>query len=1351
MTVPEQHYPSADQGSRIKPALIAAALAIAVFAAALAPGEASAEIFHPFVKEVTGAATPAGASFKPRELAVDPSASQSAGDLYAVDGSENAIDKFSAAGAYICQITGAGENSTSASECDSASPEAPGGPLTAESGEPLEGLAVDPSNGELYVADTRGSFSGGLGVIDRFGPGGSFERQLTGFSRPRALAIDPTNGDLVIQDGNTIKRYDPSTESLSTVFTPPPGTFIQSFALDPTDGDLYVLIGEVVKKLDPAGNLIESWASEGVLAGSPSEPFPTPEHIAVDPSNGDLYVAATGTPPTLNQGIEGEGVVDQFDSSGSFLGRIRPSQMPGRALHARVVASSGSSRIYLISTEPFSTEPPHIYAFGSGVVVPGVRTDPATELAPHEATLNGAVNPSGVPLTQCEFDYVTQARFEVSGFAGATQAPCEPAAGSIPVDSVSHPVKARVAGLKGGTTYRYRLRAANANDASEPNTGDAESFATLSPPTVDEAKATELTATSATLTAKINPKGKETQYWFEYDTVPYREGEPAHGTAIPLAPAAIGAGTADVKVSQAIAGLTPGLTYHWRVVAESANGAAPDVDHTFVFLEPEQETCEANASLRVGPSAHLPDCRAYEMVTPARKNGALIGDTTLVGPQPALAPDGSRLIVGSIQCFAGAESCHAQHGDGVGSLYSFTRSQDGWSAEPLSPPAADFAPATPRAYSAASGRALFSMATPPKGEDDFYRRETDGSIFDMGPNTPPALGALGPAGGNISAVPYFYTADLSHFIWTTGLAGVEWPFDLTTGIQSAYEYVGLGNAQPLLVGVGGPNAGPGSTDLLSACGTRIGDGPGALSADGRTVFFIAESCSQGSGANAGVPVPADTLYARIDGELPDAHTVAISDPNPSECGSGAAAGEVSCREVAADPAAPSFVGASEDGSLVYFASTQQLTPDASEDTLGSDTALEGGCARTTGPNGCNLYLYDFGQPDGHRLSVVSAGDSSGEGPRVRGVMATTADGSHVYFVAQGILAGNENDNGEKALSGANNLYVYQRNGEDPGGQTKFITTLPAADKQEWLAIGHPANVTPDGRFLVFLSRADLTADDTSRSGAQQVFRYDAQTETLSRVSIGTRGFNDNGNRSTPMPCSVNACSEDASIARYGFLEAGGRFDPTMSDDGNRVFFQSPIALAPGALDDAQIGSGEEGIPVYAQNVYEWEAQGTGGCAQSAGCVALISVGQDTSVNNGAPPTCAHGGVPGSVCLIATDSSGKDVFFTTTDQLVPQDTDTEFDFYDARIDGGFAEPSKPVPCPTADACHLGTTEEGPARSPSHFEGPEEGPSHPRCGKGFVKKHGKCVRTPARRRHHKHKRPHKRAGSNGGGHR
>jgi hypothetical protein len=617
-------------------------------------------------------------------------------------------------------------------------------------------------------------------------------------------------------------------------------------------------------------------------------------------------------------------------------------------------------------------------------------------------------------------------------------------------------------------------------------------------------------------------------------------------------------------------------------------------------------------------------------------------------------------------------------------------------------------------YYANQGTALFSIASPPGGQDDWYVGKSDGSFADIGPLTPPANGAAGTQNTPVEAA----TPDLSHVVWDPSGqhgSGGYWPFDSTLGRSSLYEYSGTGNSQPLLVGVSG---GPGSTDLISVCGTSAGRGvayagASGLSVDGRTLYFTASQCSSGSGANANTQVPANTLYARIDNGTPAAHTVLISGRSPSGC--------VTPSCLTSPPRDAAFQRFSFDGSKAVFTSTQQLTDTGSEDSQSGDTGAQ--CENTTGPNGCNLYLYDFAQPAGPELTAVSAGDSSGGGPRVQGVVAMSPDGSHVYFVAKGVLTGAANNQEQTATDGSENLYVYERDASFPAGHLAFIGALSAANigflgSDQQINWHNPtANVTPDGRFLVFASHARLTSDPPSTSGAAQLFRYDAQTGQLLRLSLGQGGFNDNGN------------SGRGNVTIVPVFNSLTRTNPTMSDDGSYVFFQSPVALTPRALDDVPIDSGGD----FAQNVYEWHN----------GQVSLISDARDTSATNTLP--CGtwqviNEGEVSSVCLMGTNPSGSDVFFTTNDPLVPQDTDTtQLDIYDARIctaESPCIKQSPPLPPCLGEACHgiPSPTPSNLAPGTSSFNG--EGNVTPpaskppvkvnKCKKGFVKAKGKCIK-------------------------
>lgn len=83
----------------------------------------------------------------------------------------------------------------------------------------------------------------------------------------------------------------------------------------------------------------------------------------------------------------------------------------------------------------------------------------------------------------------------------------------------------------------------------------------------------QITASSATLKARINPQGSATEYYFQYGPTI------AYGSQTPPAPA--GSGTQEVKLTQAVTGLAPYTTYHFRVVASSPAGTTDSADATF--------------------------------------------------------------------------------------------------------------------------------------------------------------------------------------------------------------------------------------------------------------------------------------------------------------------------------------------------------------------------------------------------------------------------------------------------------------------------------------------------------------------------------------------------------------------------------------------------------------------------------------------------------------------------------------------------------------------------------------------------------------------------------------------------
>jgi hypothetical protein len=200
----------------------------------------------------------------------------------------------------------------------------------------------------------------------------------------------------------------------------------------------------------------------------------------------------------------------------------------------------------------------------------------------------------------------------------------------------------------------------------------------------------------------------------------------------------------------------------------------------------------------------------------------------------------------------------------------------------------------------------------------------------------------------------------------------------------------------------------------------------------------------------------------------------------------------------------------------------------------------------------------------------------------------------------------------------------------------------------------------------------------------------------------------------------------------------------LSDSG-RLFFNSEDSLVPDDVDGTQ-------------DVYEYEPEGVGSCSsssssgsvvfepahgfevegrggeQAAGCVGLISAGTSNV---------------GSSFLDASQN-GADVFFRTTSKLLPQDEDSAFDIYDAHECSSsspcLAVVVTPAACETEASCRPSPTPQpqiyGQPASAT-FSGPGNITPTPtpavvkvakkssKCGKGFVKKHDKCVRKKPKR--------------------
>jgi Fibronectin type III domain len=213
-------------------------------------------------------------------------------------------------------------------------------------------------------------------------------------------------------------------------------------------------------------------------------------------------------------------------------------------------------------------------AIASGALAaagPTVTTGAASAVTDTSAKVTGSVNPNG-QATSYAFEYGTSTQY--------TQQTAVQNAGSgtKPVT-----VTAELTGLRPGTTYHFRLLAANSSATSAAS--DA-TFTTggLAPPSgtplqTTTGSVTGLGVDSAKLTGTINPAGSSgtVRYYFQFG--------PAQPYALQTIAQTFPAGNAPVAVSAEVVGLQSRQLFHYRLVAVNESGqVSAGADQTFSTL-----------------------------------------------------------------------------------------------------------------------------------------------------------------------------------------------------------------------------------------------------------------------------------------------------------------------------------------------------------------------------------------------------------------------------------------------------------------------------------------------------------------------------------------------------------------------------------------------------------------------------------------------------------------------------------------------------------------------------------------------------------------------------------------------
>ncbi len=714
------------------------------------------------------------------------------------------------------------------------------------------------------------------------------------------------------------------------------------------------------------------------------------------------------------------------------------------------------------------------------VPAPVVSISAPTSITASSAHFEGQVNPGG---SDPAFDVIWHFQCTPS---------CPGLEGTLPADNLSHTVEAGAFGLMPGTQYEVSLVAENAGAKA---TVGPETFMTATrSPQVSGIGGTAL-GTEAILTGQVDPGGLVTNYRFDYGTTS------AYGKSTPTK--TIPAAGSPVAVRADIAGLVPGVAYHFSLVAENVAGSDESPDRTFLTHAGEVAPggC-SNEAVRIQQEAtFLSDCRAYEQVTPADKNGADAKPSFM-----RMSQDGNGLTWYSLAAIGEAQGANAE------AVYASQRSASGWTTAALVPSKTLY-PWVGASWKAFYGGPSFpgslsesvfatEAAYDPADEDeipglgvggqDVYKTDAAGRATWISHGE----GESGNTPGREATVAAVSEDGSTIFFTSNDFLTPEIPND---GVFRLYrwrsghvEAVGRDENGSLLSGRTVLGNGTSQGFMGSQFGGQQADSV-ATSADGSTFVY-------GEFSGPGVE---NRLFLHEDGK-PD-RQISLSQRSGHE-------GEAPEKVV--------FTAATPSLGSVYFASETQLTDDA--------------------PNGGGQYAFDRATG---RLSFVGPGVPTGGGPP-SGLVKVSSDGSYVYFTSFASIEG-------KGESGQSNLYV--RHGE----AVHFIATLAPQDSLGAVPLpggtSNPeltmAGLDQAGNRIVFLSSASLAAADNQ--GHAELYLYDADSQRLSCISCSPSGLPSRGEASI-QPQSEGRGFTVRSISADGSTIAFTTMDSLLPRDANNA-------------------------------------------------------------------------------------------------------------------------------------------------------------------------------------------------------
>jgi len=876
-----------------------------------------------------------------------------------------------------------------------------------------------------------------------------------------------------------------------------------------------------------------------------------------------------GTPPgTLEGGEQGVAVTV-------------PGLKQNTTYHYRVVVKNATGEVKgtgIAAEEEFTT-----------AIHPETPTGLKAEaITPMTATLHGVLNSSKAGNAgSYEFIYRPSGEHPSQCQGAGETVVGEPATGAK-----EEVAKAELSGLNPNTQYTFCLRAHN--EVGEEATTAPVAFTTLvAPLEIKSEFSTVVDSSEARLEAEIYDGNSEAAYHFEYG--------PAAGdytVSIPAPDGHIHASLEGRSVSAAAVGLEPATTYHYRVVAANALPGevdGPDQEFTTPATQPTGTTpgsCSNEQRRSEQPyGLGLPDCRAYEIVSPLETNGNDATDPFVDSGHVRAAAEGAAVTYSSRGSFAEPHGAifenqllsrrEPEHDRwGTRSITPLLEGE-GILEEPSGYDGMFFTPELTEGLASTAAALTSAPEATPAGLQEIYLANLMGGqqsyrLISQLPQSeelyerPYAEGSVFPLGAS---------SDLSHVVFITA------PTPGTVG--PLREWV---NGRVVLVGVsnGGESWTGATVGSSSPTNPERPDAWRAVSEDGSRVIF-----------NYG-----GELYVRVNAGVkvePEPEREQ-SEMNGEECLEPAKACTVKLSAGTAK-----YWGANMNDTKIFYTE-----------------------------NG-NLYEYEL--PIGSVKGKATALTHSGE---VQGVVQVSEDGSYVYFVAKDDLyVSHEGDVAFVATLSAGDESDWL---EGPGADSAILAPDAASGTQ--MAFTSEASLTgydnrdavsgqPDEEvYLYDAETGTLACASCNPSGARPL-----GPASLAHGSYTGNGSSDYRPRDLLKDGALFFDSKDALIPRanngrqnvYEY-ENGHVYAISNVAGGNESFFLDASASG----DDVFFGSADKLLPEdTGDNVVVWDAREDGGfpvavsppaCTTAEACRAASP---PTPGAYGAPPSATFSG-PGNI-------------------------------------------------------------------------------------------------------------------------